>query len=158
MLVVVTGYVALQQPPIMLNALPILKREYPRDPYVASGFLCVWELVLEVVARYLELSQIYLDMSLILVKSRYAAALKLSRRADKTARARMRGLLIKLSRIFEAPGRAESRSERVRSDAYGRKSALELCFLIARVYVYTAGNECILNSGKVRQFKSGILD
>jgi len=40
MLAVVTGHVALQQPAIMLNILPVLKREYPGPPpYVESRFL-----------------------------------------------------------------------------------------------------------------------
>jgi len=38
MLAVVTGHVALQQPAIMLNILPVLKREYPGPPYVESRF------------------------------------------------------------------------------------------------------------------------
>lgn len=69
MLVVVTGHVALQQPPIMLNTLPILKREYP-EILMSKVVSYVWELVLETAARYkLGFSRIYLDISLICVKS-----------------------------------------------------------------------------------------
>jgi len=38
MLAIVTGHVALQQPAIMLNTLPVLKREYPVPSYVESRF------------------------------------------------------------------------------------------------------------------------
>lgn len=51
MLAVVTGHVALQQPPIMLNTLPILKQEYP-GVLMSKVVSCVWKLVLGAGTRY----------------------------------------------------------------------------------------------------------